>query len=377
MSTLSGPMPEVPLARRANPDPALSRDAAWLEQARALVADLHERSALVYWTDFGLSAGLAWAATYVYFTAPAWSVAQIAAFLVASVLFYRAGTFMHELVHLQPGQLVWFGRAWNLLIGIPLVMPWILYRNHVDHHSARTFGTVDDGEYLPLAVSPLSEMLKYLAQAPLLPLLSILRFGVIGPISVLHPRLREFVLTAASAAVINPHYRKRFPRREERHLQIVEVLCFLYIVAIVVLVGKGVVTLLHLGLLYLLLAFTLTLNWVRTVAAHRWINEGVPVSHVEQIADSTNITGQTWLTTLLFPVGLRYHALHHLFPSLPYHNLAEAHRRLSEHLPADAPYHAAGRDSFFAAFAEVWNAARNTAPENSAMSRWLHKPGAL
>jgi fatty acid desaturase len=376
MSTLSGPMPAVPFERTVAPDPALSRDAAWLVQAKSLVADLQERSPAIYWTDFLLSIGAAWAATFLYFVAPTWSFEQVGAFLVASILFYRAGTFMHELVHFQPGQLVWFGRAWNLLIGIPLVMPWVLYRNHVDHHSAKTFGTVDDGEYLPLAVTPLSEMLKYLAQAPLLPVLSILRFGVIGPLSTLHPRLREFVLTAASAAVINPHYRKRFPKRDERQLQIVEVLCFLYIATIVVLTLKGIITLHQLALAYFLFAFTLTLNWVRTLAAHRWINEGVAVSHVEQIGDSINITGQTWLTMLVFPVGLRYHALHHLFPSLPYHNLGKAHRRLSESLPPDAPYHAAGRETFLAALAEVWNSARRTSPEESAMRRWLRKPGA-
>ncbi|HWL73233.1 MAG TPA: fatty acid desaturase, partial [Burkholderiaceae bacterium] len=33
-----------------------------------------------------------------------------------------------------------------------------------------------------------------------------------------------------------------------------------------------------------------------------------------------------------------YHALHHLFPSLPYHNLARAHRRLMAELPADNLY---------------------------------------
>src|SRR4051794_20453888 len=127
MSTLSGPLSADRLERTAAPDPALSRDAAWLVQARSLVADLNERSALIYWTDFLLSIGVAWAATFVYFTAPAWSMEQIGAFLVASILFYRAGTFMHELVHFQPGQMVWFGRAWNLLLGIPLTMPWILY----------------------------------------------------------------------------------------------------------------------------------------------------------------------------------------------------------------------------------------------------------
>jgi fatty acid desaturase len=34
------------------------------------------------------------------------------------------------------------------------------------------------------------------------------------------------------------------------------------------------------------------------------------------------------LAPIWAPVGLRYHALHHLLPSLPYHSLGEAHRRL-------------------------------------------------
>ena len=45
------------------------------------------------------------------------------------------------------------------------------------------------------------------------------------------------------------------------------------------------------------------------------------------------------------PVGLRYHALHHLLPSMPYHSLGEAHRRLKQALPADSQYHGANYDS--------------------------------
>lgn len=342
----------------------------WLREARGLVADLHRRSPVIYWTDFLLSVGTAWGLAAVYFRAPAWSPAQIAAFAGACILFFRAGTFIHELVHMPPGQMPWFGRAWNLLQGIPLLMPWILYRNHVDHHSARCFGTPDDGEYLPLAASPLRETIQYLAQAPLLPLLALIRFGVLGPLSWLHRGLRGWVLTRASAAVTNPYYRKRFPRRDEWHLKIVEALCFGYLLAIALLVRAGIVTGTHLLMAYLLLACTLGLNAIRNLAAHGYANRGDPVEHVDQLSDSINITGQTWLTALLFPVGLRYHALHHLFPSLPYHNLGEAHRRLSRYLPADAPYHAAGRNSFFAAAAELLRGARRTSPEQSAMRRW-------
>ena len=44
------------------------------------------------------------------------------------------------------------------------------------------------------------------------------------------------------------------------------------------------------------------------------------------------------LPALWAPVGLRYHALHHLLPSTPYHSLAEAHRRLHAHLGGEGTY---------------------------------------
>ena len=342
----------------------------WRDQARGLVADLFRRSPTVYWTDLLLSASCAWIATAVYMTAPAWSLAQLAAFLVAGVLFFRAGTFIHEIVHMPARQMIWFKRAWNLLVGVPLLMPWVFYRNHIEHHNHRIFGTPDDGEYLPLASSPLSELLKYLAQVPLLPLLLVGRFGVLGPLSWLHRGLREWVLTRVTAAVTNPHYRKRFPKRDERHLVTVEALCFAWLVAIGVLTWHGTIRLHHLLLAYLLLAWTLGLNAVRNLAAHRYANPGSEMSHAAQVEDSINLTGQTWLTVLLFPVGLRYHALHHLFPALPYHRMGTAHRRLMQNLPPDSPYRASNRASFAATVGEMWRSARATSRAQSAMRRW-------
>lgn len=352
----------------------ISRDAPWLEQARVLVSDLYQRSPLIYWTDFLCSIGAAWTATFVYFSAPAWSVLQIAAFLLASVLFFRAGTFIHEIIHMPPRQMVWFKRVWNLLQGIPLLMPWVLYRNHVDHHSAQHFGSPEDGEYLPLAAAPIRETLKYLAQAPLLPLFVVVRFGLLGPLSWFHHGLREWVLTAASAAVSNPYYRKRFPARDERHLLIVEGLCLAYLIAIAWLVHAQVISGTQLLMGYALLAWALGLNLVRNLAAHRYDNRGDLMSHADQFSNSLNITGISLSTILMFPVGLRYHALHHLFPSIPYHRLGEAHRRLSTQLPADAPYHATARASFFAAMLDLLRAALSTPPEQSAMPRWQNKP---
>lgn len=353
---------------------ATSGDAEWLQRARELVSDLYERSPLIYWTDFTLCIGAAWGLAAIYLLAPTWSVMQVAALVLSAVLFLRTGTFMHELVHLPRQQMIWFGRAWNLLQGIPFLMPWILYRNHADHHSTRNFGTPADGEYLPLASSPLRETAMYLAQVPLLPLLMVIRFGILGPLSAFHRGLREWVLSAATAAVVNPYYRRRFPRQDERHLMIVEAFCFLYLCMIAALVYAGVITGTQLLKAYLLLVIALALNAVRTLAAHGFGNRGDRMTYVEQMSDSINITGQSWLTTFLFPLGLRYHALHHLFPALPYHNLGKAHRRLITGLPPDAPYHATCRTDYFAVIAGLWRAAKRTARKDSAMPRWHPEP---
>ena len=372
-------------AVRVTPAPVFTRAPApqrsvretpdWLVQAREAVSDLYGRSAAIYWADFLASALGAWACAALFFRAQPWSFAQLGAYVASIFLFFRAGTFIHELVHIPRGQMPWFGRAWNALLGIPFLMPWILYRNHVDHHNARHFGTPEDGEYLPLAASPARETLKYLAQAPLLPLFMLVRLGVLGPLSWTHRGLREWTLTRASAAVSNPYYSKRFPVRDEAHLRGVEFLAFAYVVAIALLVLAGWISWTQVLMGYLLVAGALALNWVRNLAAHGYGNRGERLTHIEQMGDSLNITGQTWLTALLFPVGLRYHALHHLFPSLPYHNLGKAHRRLSQLLPRDAPYHATGRASFFAAVGELWRAARATPDASSAMHRWAGKTG--
>jgi fatty acid desaturase len=51
------------------------------------------------------------------------------------------------------------------------------------------------------------------------------------------------------------------------------------------------------------------------------------------------------------PLGFELHGLHHLFPNIPYHNMPEAHRRVSAALPKDSFYHAIESPSYFR---EVW-----------------------
>ena len=95
-------------------------------------------------------------------------------------------------------------------------------------------------------------------------------------------------------------------------------------------------------------------NAVRTLAAHRYDQDSGELSMTEQLLDSCTIATEGRLPlaladvcrALLAPVGLRYHALHHWIPSLPYHNLGRAHRVLVSTLRADAPYRGDGRTGF-------------------------------
>ena len=81
------------------------------------------------------------------------------------------------------------------------------------------------------------------------------------------------------------------------------------------------------------------LNQIRTLVAHLWANEGEPMTVTAQYLDSVNVPPPGLMAGLWAPVGLRYHALHHLLPSVPYYALGEAHRRLSAELAPDSAYH--------------------------------------
>ena len=82
-----------------------------------------------------------------------------------------------------------------------------------------------------------------------------------------------------------------------------------------------------------------TFNQLRTLVAHLWENDGEAMTVTAQYLDSVNVPH--WIAGLWAPVGLRYHALHHLMPSMPYHDLPEAHRRLARELGTGSTYEGA------------------------------------
>jgi fatty acid desaturase len=122
----------------------------------------------------------------------------------------------------------------------------------------------------------------------------------------------------------------------------------------------GIIPALVLFLWYCVTALIFMVNSVRTLAAHRYQNpEGNVVSYSTQMLDSVNISGHGWMTPLWAPVGLRYHATHHLFPDLPYHALGEAHRRLIQGQGKNSLYAQTICSGLLPALNQLWKHAGN------------------
>ncbi|HEX6962814.1 MAG TPA: fatty acid desaturase [Lacipirellula sp.] len=328
-------------------------------QASAIIRDLYRPDARIFWADMLISIAVAYPCASVYFAQPVDSPLKWIALLVSGLALFRLGTFMHEIQHFSGSSMRRFTLGWNILCGIPMLMPSFLYDNHATHHRSTTYGTIDDGEYLPLGRGAFGHFAVYVAQAVLLPLMVAFRFLFLTPLALLNHAWRRFVLERFSFYGINPHYRHKPQDPMPRSWAWLEVACMLRAWAIPAAVVIGAHPTTHIAELYLLACVSLGLNYVRNVAAHRYRNEGEPMSYTEQLLDSVNITGHPFWTELLFPVGLRYHALHHIFPTVPYHHLGKAHRRLMAELPADSPYRQTVYPSFFSVVRQLWRDARD------------------
>lgn len=320
-------------ARATIPD-----DGAMLRAAADLTRALSTANPRIYWPDLLASALIGYGAMAGAILSDSLPLALGCA-LVSMLALYRAASFIHELTHIRSGALPGFRLGWNLLVGIPLMIPSFLYEGvHTQHHARTRYGTADDPEYLPLALMKPWSLPLFIIVATLAPVGLILRFGVLTPLSMLIPPLRRKVVAELSALSINPAYRRRPPEGDfARQWAAQEAGASLFALALVA-------SPLWLGwkplLVYMAIHSAMTvINQLRTLVAHLWENEGEAMTVTAQYLDSVNVPPPGTLPALWAPVGLRYHALHHLLPSVPYHNLAEAHRSLIATLDRDSPYH--------------------------------------
>ena len=321
---------------------ARADDKGMLKAAANLTRDLNAPSARIYWADLIGSAALGYCALAgAILLQPAWLA--LLSGVIAVLALYRAGSFIHELTHIKKGAVRGFRLTWNLVVGIPLLVPSFMYEGvHNQHHGKTYYGTIDDPEYLPLALMKPWTLPLFLIAAALAPVGLFVRFAILAPLSLFSRPLRRTVVERFSGLQINPRFRRPMPEGQfARDWRWMEIACSIWAIALLVLVATGIVPLRAFLIFLGVASGVMFLNQVRTLVAHLWENEGEPMSVTAQYLDSVNVPPPGTLPALWAPVGLRYHALHHLLPGVPYHNLAEAHRRLCRELDADSVYHVA------------------------------------
>lgn len=348
-----------------------------LKECRSIIGDLFEPRPWIYLTDFLLTYAAGSFCFMKVYGGPVYrrhqgfqgSFEQIFFFFASCFLFYRAGMFIHEVVHQRAaGRMKFFRFTWNLLCGIPFLTPSFVYYPHIDHHRRKHYGTKQDGEYLPLEHQPTWQIVFYLSWCLVIPILVLLRFLVFTPLAWLIPGFRGLVHRHMSSMVMDPLYlRPEAGKKTRRVILIQEVACFLWTLVIAVilpaLVGQWPTPfLIHAYLMSVCIVF---LNSIRTLGSHRWFSSGGQMTFLEQLLDSVNYPRNPWISEWWGPVGTRFHALHHLFPSLPYHALPRAHRRLMASLPKDSLYRRTEEHSLTSGIINLVRRNRELADANS------------
>jgi len=304
-------------------------------QTRELMKDLHGVKPAVYWADFLGTALAGWIAFALAVKLRPFSPLMLFAAAAAVAGLYRGLCFIHEISHQNERALPYFEGAWNLLMGYPLLMPSFVYVGvHPGHHKLSTYGTSQDPEYLPFAANSLMTLL-FALESFLIPVALGIRFLVLSVVGFVSPSFQRWLVVRFSSLTMNLAYRREATPKLVRTVRTQSA------IMLALWVGFAAILPWRFFAVWLGVSSVISfINTLRTLGAHAYESTGDPMDREGQLRDSIDTPGAFW-TELWAPVGLRYHALHHYFPGIPYHNLGKAWRRLSLTLPSDAVYHGA------------------------------------
>jgi len=367
------------LASRWSPSSAKAESTFSIRQAQGLVRSLNKPVAWIYWMDFLLSISIGHICFMALLNSSSWLAGsevwklsvQGMLYVVTVLAFLRSVMFTHELVHLPREGYQAFRIVWNILCGIPFLIPSYMYYPHVDHHRRKSYGTDEDGEYLNLSHQPPRTIVIYLLLTLVTPMAGFLRFAVVTPLCWIFPTIRTWTFHRASSMVMDiSYYRPEAGPAVHRIRFIQELGCFAVCLLIALRNPLRGIPYDPLWLqAYVVSLGLLLMNNLRTLGAHRWTGKGSELSFQEQLLDSCDYPHRPWITELWGPVGTRYHATHHLFPSIPYHNLGKAHRALMAGLPADSPFRNAVKVSLLGEIVELWDRASRAASEDPTQTK--------
>ena len=349
----------APVASTAPPD------IDWVHSVRTALKkaprDFHRVRPWIYWRDMFIGATVAYTSATIYLASPAFSLLQAISFLCAVFWLYRVGSLVHEVAHLGAHELGSFKVAWNILVGVPTLTPSTFFTtHHRDHHTLRLYGTPQDPEYVVNVCQRgnYRQLACYLLVVAVFPLIVFVRF-LLAPLSFVTPRVRDYVLRHLSAFTFNLRYERPIGRMNRPLFASLELLCSFRAWCIPLAVLFELTPWTRMFQLYSLGAAVVILNQLRQMADHHFEGSGERLSVADHVLDSCNYVGRDPLTWLLFPMAIQYHALHHLFPSLPYHNLAATHNYLMQTLPNESPYRSLEQPGWWSVAIKMFRRERN------------------
>ncbi len=328
-----------------------------MAEARLIARRFSEPDPKIYWPDFLISAAIGWSAFAGAVLSAPFSIAQIALTLVAAFALFRAVLFTHELAHLKKGTFGTFRFVWNVVAGIPFLIPSYSYTGvHIDHHRPGVYGSTRDGEYVSFGAGAPWRSAGYVLLSFVLPPLLLFRFIILTPLSWIVRPLRKIIWRHFSSLAIDLTYDRHPQNKDDDETWLIqETATAILTIAVAVAIWRGF---LPLGVAFVWYAVTATIlfaNSIRTLGAHAYRYSGdVSVNKVEEFLDSINVPSEDIVSKLIAPVGLRFHATHHLFPATPYHNLPKLHAALSTELSDTNAYLSTSRRSFAHAVQTLW-----------------------
>ena len=163
------------------------------------------------------------------------------------------------------------------------------------------------------------------------------------------------MLTKISSFSIDLNYqRTRSSLNSVDMWQVQEIVTCLYGWIFVLFMLEGFFPYKILGLWCITFGLVFLINSLRTLAAHCYRYSGEDILSIsEQLLDSVNIPN-SFLGVLWAPVGLRFHATHHLIPEMPYHSLGKTHQRLAEQFSKKNLYLQTSSSGLFSTLVRLW-----------------------
>jgi fatty acid desaturase len=291
--------------------------------------------AWIYWMDLLSCGGIGWASFTVATQQPFGSLGHGVSLVVAVFALLRGLAFLHEIVH-HGASLRGFETAWFVLFGIPLAVPSLMYTHtHLDHHRDDRYATRLDPEYAPLASWSTPRLVAFALSGWAVPIALLARWALLTPLTWVIPGIRSWVVRRGSTLAINPEYERPWPDpKGARSWSIQEFAMLVASWGGLAVVAMGALSVRAALQWVFVVGAIFFLNQIRTLAAHRYCRYEQPVSQLE---DSVNLANNP-LYALIAPLGLRFHALHHWRPGLPYHALGRIHRHYGAQEQSDLAY---------------------------------------